>query len=114
MTDQTPPIVQHCNDLAALDEVLGRVCQTDTERTAIKRLLGVDMQERAASDAFTPERPPQPGVRDVFDHAAHTREAIARYTAWVDSYPDDDPTPLFERRRVLEIALSNLSRLEQQ
>ena len=112
MTEELSPIVQHGYDLGAVDAVLGRLCQTDEERAAIKRVLGVEQQDRAAADAFTPERPPVPDPRDEFDHVARTREAITRYSAWVDSYPDDDPTPLFERQRVLRIALTNLQRLE--
>lgn len=112
MSDELSPVVQHCNDLATVDEVLGRVCHTEDERAALKRVLGVEHQDRAAADAFTPERPPVPDPRDEFDHTARTREAITRYSAWVDAYPDDDPTPLLDRQRVLRIALVNLQRLE--
>lgn len=112
MSDELSPVVQHGYDLGALDEVLGRLCQTDAERAAIKRVLGVEQQDRTAADAFTPDRPPVPDPRDEVDHLAHTREAIARYEAWVASCPDDDPTPLLERERVLAKARSDLRRLE--
>ena len=111
MTD-LDPVVQHGYDLGALDTVLGRLCQTDEERAAIRRVLGVEQQDRAAIDAFTPPLPPDPDQLPQFDHLARTREAIDRYTAWVASYPDDDPTPLRERARVLRIAHRNLERLE--
>lgn len=112
MSDDLSSIVQHGYDLGALDEVLGRLCQTGAERAAIKRVLGIEQQDRAAADAFTPARPPVPDPRDEVDHLAHTREAIARYGAWVASFPDDDPTPLLERERVLDVARRNLRRLE--
>ncbi|MFI8590102.1 hypothetical protein [Dietzia maris] len=107
------PVVQHCYDLGMVEQVLLRTCETDDEVAAVKRVLGVDKQESLAAEAYTPERPPVPETRPAFDHVARTREAIARYTAWVDSHADDDdPTPLLERQRVLEIAHSNLTRLE--
>lgn len=112
MTDDLSPIVQHGYDLGALDEVLGRLCQTDDERAAVRRVLGIEQQDRVAADAFTPPRPPASDPRDEFDHLARTREAIARYEARVASYPDDDPTSLLERVRVLKNARLNLERLE--
>lgn len=112
MTDELSPVVRHCYDLNTFDGVLGRVCETDDERAAIKRVLGVDVQERAATDAFTPERPPQGETPPPVDHLDRTREAIARYSEWVESHPDDDPTPLLERERVLDLARRNLRRLE--
>lgn len=110
--DELSPIVQHGYDLGTLDEVLGRLCQTDAERAALKRVLGLEQQDRAAADAFTPERPPAPETSEQCDHLARTREAVARYEARVASYPDDDPTPLLERERVLDLARRNLRRLE--
>lgn len=114
MTEELSPIVQHCNDLAAVDALLGRMCQTDVERLAVKRVLGVDKLDRVAAEAFTPERPPVPDMRQAFDHVARTEETIARYQVWVDSYPDDDPTPLLERQRVLRRAQLDLQRLSQE
>lgn len=106
------PVVQHCYDLGMVEQVLLRTCETDDEVAAVKRVLGVDKQEALAAEAYTPERPPVPETRPAFDHLDRTRETIARYQARVDSYPDDDPTPLLERERVLDLAKRNLKRLE--
>lgn len=37
--------------------------------------------------------------------------AVARYTAWVESYPDEDPTPLRVRQRIRDKAIRNLEQL---
>ena len=112
MTEPLDPVVQWGYDLGTVEHVLLRTCETDEEVAAVKRVLGVDKQDQRAADAYTPAPPPPPDPRPVFDHAARTREAITRYSEWVDAYPDEDPTPLFERQRVLRIALTNLQRLE--
>lgn len=106
------PIIQQAADLDALDAVLCRMCETDGERMAVKRALGVDRQESRVADAFTPEPPPVPEFRPQINHLERAHAAVARYTAWVDSYPDNDPTPLKERHRVLHLAHLDLERLE--
>lgn len=112
MTDELSPVVQRGYDLGTVEEVLGRVCQTDDERAALKRVLGVEDQERRVANAFTPDRPPLPEFRPQIDHHARAVAAVARYTAWVDSHPDEDPTPLPTRVRTLELARLDLHRLE--
>lgn len=112
MTDPLDPVVQWCYDLGTVETVLRRSCESDDEVAAVKRVLGVDKQDQRAADAYTPDLPPVPNPRPSFDHTARTREAITRYSAWVEAYPDDDPTPLLERQRVLKIAQRNLQRLE--
>lgn len=112
MTDELHPVVQRAYDLNTVDEVLCRLCDTDNEVAAFKRVLGVQDQEVRAAEAFTPERPPRPAFRPQIDFVEHARRAVARYTAWVDSYPDGDPTPLPTRTRTLELARLDLQRLE--
>ena len=106
------PIFQQAADLDALDAVLCRMCETDAERVAVKRALGVDRQEARVTDAFTPEPPPAPEFRPQIDHLERAYAAVARYAAWVDSYPDNDPTSMRERERVLRLAQLDLQRLE--
>lgn len=113
MTDELHPVVQRAYDLNTVDEVLGRLCETDDERAAIKRVLAVEEQEQRITDAFTPERPPRPAFRPQIDFVEHARRAVDRYTAWVDSYPDDDPTTLDKREHVLQLARLDLQRLEE-
>lgn len=108
------PILRHVADLDTVDEVLCRLCDTPGEVAAVKRVLGVDAQERRAAQAFTPDRPPPAPVGANVDHLAVARDALDRYQAWVDSYPDDDPTPLAKRERTLRIAIKAVQRLEAQ
>lgn len=112
MTDELHPVVQRAYDLNTVDEVLCRLCDNDNEVAAFKRVLGVQDQEVQVADAFTPERPMEPEFRPQVDHAAHARRAVDRYMAWVDSYPDDDPTTLAKREHVLQLARLDLQRLE--
>lgn len=112
MSDELAPIVQRGYDLGTVEDVLERMCETDEERAAMKRVLGVEDQELQVVDAFTPERAPLPEFRPQIDHHARAVAAVARYTAWVDSCPDSDPTPLPERERVLRKAHMDLQRLE--
>ena len=80
----------------------------------MRRVLGVQEEADALALAYAPE-PPLPEVfQPHVDHLAHARETITRYTAWVDSYPDDDPTPLRVRERTLRLAHLDLARLEAQ
>lgn len=111
MTDELSPVVQRAYDLGVVDEVLGRMCQTNSERAAMKRVLGVEDQERRVADAFTPDLPPPPEFRPQIDHYARATAAVARYTVWVHSHPDGDPTPLRERERALRSAQLDLRRL---
>ena len=111
MSDDLAPPVRHGYDLNAIEAVLSRVCVDEAEVSALKRVLGVDRQEVIAAEAFVPALPPSPDPGSQFDHVQRTRDAIVRYSAWVDSFPDDDPTPLRERERVLRASRVNLRRL---
>ena len=113
--DTTQPgvdIIQQAADLDTIDQVLCRMCHTDEEIAAVKRVLGIEVEENRVTDAFTPARPPVPEFRPRVNHLERAHAAVARYTTWVDSYPDDDPTPLLERERVLKNARLDLQRLE--
>lgn len=111
MSDDLSPPVRHGYDLIAVDDVLCRICEDEAEVAAFKRVLGVDRQEVVASEAYAPPLPPDPYLGPQFDHVQRTRDAIVKYSEWVDSFPDGDPTPLRERERVLRSARVNLKRL---
>lgn len=106
------PIITQAADLGTVDVVLRRLCDTPDEVAAVKRVLGVEAEEQRVTLAFSPEPPPVPVFQPNVDHLAHARAAAARYSAWVDSHPDDDPTPLRERERTLRLARLDLKRLE--
>ena len=112
MSGALDPVVQRAYDLGTVDEVLCRVCESDAERAAVKRVLGVEDQEARVAEAFSPPRPPLPEFQPQIDQFAVARDALARYTAWVDSHPDDDPTPLHARERALTLARKSVRRLE--
>lgn len=112
MSDDNP-IPQRVGDLDTVDAVLCRMCDNPDEVAAVKRVLGVVTQEQQVAQAFRPELPPPPPVGAAIDHLAHGRETVARYEAWVDSHPDDDPTPLRDRQRYLHLARRAVQRLEE-
>ena len=105
-------ITERADDLDIVHEVLCRLCESEDEIAAVKRVLGVEVQEKRVAQAFTPEPPPIPEFKPQINHLERAHAAVARYTAWVESYPDDDPTPLRERQRVLHLAHLDLERLE--
>lgn len=111
MFDELAPPVRHGYDLNLVNGVLLRVCVDDDEVAALKRVLGLDRQEVLASDAYAPQPPPAPVGGSQFDHVQRTRDAIVKYSAWVASFPDDDPTTLLERERILRLAQLDLDRL---
>lgn len=108
--DRTVP--ERVADLELVEAMLTRLAATDAEAGAARRLLGVDTEAEALSAAYAPDRPPPAPVGTGIDHAAHARETVARYSAWVASHPDDDPTPLTDRERALRLARFDLHRLE--
>ena len=108
------PIIERAADLDTLHDVLCRLCESDDEIAAVKRVLGVEAEEQRVTLAFSPEPPPIPEFKPQINHLERAHAAIARYTAWVDSYPDDDPTPLRVRERTLRLAHLDLARLEAQ
>ena len=99
------------SDLDLVEGMLARIA-TEDEAAAARRVLGVEAEADRLAEVFTPDRPPPPVVGVGIDHAEHARTAVARYAAWVESHPDDDPTPLRERERVLRLAKLDLQRLE--
>ena len=106
------PILRHVADLDTVDKVLCRLCKTPNEVAAVKRVMGVDRQERLAAEAYVPQLPPQTSFRPTVDYLAVARDSLTRYQAWVESYPDDDSTPLRDRQRALKLAVRSLERLE--
>lgn len=104
-------VAQRVRDVDLVEQMLARVA-TPEEAAAARRVLGVEREADSLALAHSPEPPPPPPVGINIDHLDHARSTIARYTAWVDSYPDDDPTPLRERQRVLHLAHLDLERLE--
>lgn len=105
------PIKDRARDVDLVERVIDRLCDPD-EAAAMRRVLGVQAESDRLALAYSPDPPPVPEHRPNTDHLAHTRATIVRYTAWVDSHPDDDPTPLRERKRTLRIAHLTLRRLE--
>lgn len=112
MGEHLDPNVQWCYDLNTVDALLSRLCESDDERAAAKRVMGVDRQERLAAEVYVPQLPPQTPFRPTVDYLAVARDALARYRAWVESYPDDDPTPLRSRERALRRARESVEQLE--
>ena len=106
------PIPDRATDLDMVEAMIDRIAIDDTEASAARRVFGLDDEANRLAAAYSPEPPPPPVHRPDIDHAAHTREAITRYQGWVDSHPDDDPTPLRERERILHTARLALRRLE--
>ena len=107
-------ITERVADVDVAEQVIDRICDTPDEAAAMRRVLGVQAEADMLTIAPSPEPPPLPVFQPQVDHLAHAREAITRYTAWVDSYPDDDPTPLRVRERTLRLAHLDLARLEAQ
>ena len=112
--DLPNPVMERAADLDTMHTVLCRLGESDDEIAAVKRVLGVEAEEQRVTNAFTPEPPPLPEFKPQINHLERAHAAIARYTAWVESHPDDDPTPLRERQRVLHLAHLDLQRLEAQ
>lgn len=108
------PIIERAADLDTMHDVLCRLCESEDEIAAVKRVLGVEAEEQRVMNAFTPEPPPIPEFKPQVNHLERAHAAVARYTAWVESYPDDDPTPLTTRERTLRLAHLDLARLEAQ
>lgn len=105
------PIVDRARDVDLVEQVIDRICDPD-EAAAMRRVLGVQAEADRLTLAHSPEPPPVPVFRPQIDHLAHAHKAVARYTAWVDSHPDDDQTPLRTRERTLRLAKLDLARLE--
>lgn len=105
-------ILDRVADVDLVEQVIGRVTETEDEAAAMRRVLGVQQEADALALAYSPEPPLPPVFQPQVDHLAHAHETITRYTAWVEAYPDDDPTPLRVRERTLRLAHLDLRRLE--
>lgn len=93
-----------------LAEFVARVAADDSDMTVAARdALGVDSLLEAEANAMAPQRPPTP----PFDPLPVAVAAVDRYSAWVASYPDADPTPLRDRQRALTDASASLARLQE-
>ena len=106
-------ISERVQDVDRVEAVIDRICDPD-EAEAMRRVLGVQAEADRLTLAHSPEPPPVPVFQPQIDHLAHAQKAVARYQAWVDSHPDDDPTPLRTRERTLRLAHLDLARLEGQ
>lgn len=107
-------ILDRVADVDLVEQVIDRVTETDGEAAAMRRVLGVQQEADTLAMAYSPEPPLPPVFQPQVDHLAHARTTIQRYTAWVESYPDDDPTPLRVRERTLRLARLDLARLDGQ
>lgn len=107
-------ILDRVSDVDLVERVIARVAESDDEVGALRRVLGVQDEADALAVAYSPELPLPPVFQPQVDHLAHARATVQRYTAWVESYPDDDPTPLRVRERTLRLAHLDLARLEGQ
>lgn len=107
-------ISERVADVDLVEQVIDRVTENPDEAAAMRRVLGVQQEADALALAYAPEPPLPPVFQPQVDHLAHARTTIDRYTAWVDAYPDDDPTPLRVRERTLRLAHLDLQRLEGQ
>lgn len=105
-------ILDRVADVDLVEQVIDRVTETDDEAAAMRRVLGVQQEADTLALAYSPEPPLPPVFQPQVDHLAHAHETITRYTAWVEAYPDDDPTPLRVRERTLRLAHLDLRRLE--
>lgn len=108
MSDRTIP--GRVQDLDLVEQMLGRIASPE-EADAARRVLGLDREADRLAAAYWPAHPPHVSVGLDFDHLAVAHAAVDRYTAWVASYPDDDPTPMATRERTLRLARRDLERL---
>lgn len=109
MSDRSVP--ERVQDVDLVEQMLARIATPD-EAAAARRVLGVDREADRLAAAYSPALPPVALVEDGFDYLAVASDAVARYQAWVDSHPDDDPTPLRVRERTLRLAVASVQRLE--
>lgn len=99
------------NDLRLTEEFIEKISDSPEQAEAVKKVLGFSEKVELVSREYTPDVPVYVH-RSTIDHLGRADEVIAHYQAWVDSYPDDDPTSLEERQRVLDKAKKNKTRLE--
>lgn len=110
MTDRS--IIDRVADVDLVEQVIDRVAESSDEAAALRRVLGVQGEADRLAEAYAPEPPLPPVFVPQVDHVAHARATLVRYQAWVDSFPDDDDTPLAVRERTLRLAQRTLVRLE--
>lgn len=105
-------ILDRVADVDLVEQVIARVAESEAETAALRRVLGVQDEADRLAEMYAPEPPLPPVFQPQVDHLAHARATIARYVEWVDSFPDDDVTPLRVRERTLRLARMDLARLE--
>lgn len=98
-------------DVDLVEQMLSRIA-TEDEAAAARRILGVEREANRLSVAFAPRMPSPEFVGSGVDELTVARESLARYRSWVDSFPDDDPTPLVKRERAARLAAWSVERLE--
>ena len=99
------------NDLKLTEEFIEKMSDSPEQAEAVKKVLGFSEKAEQVTKEYTPDLPVYVH-KSTIDHLGRANEVIEHYQKWVDSYPDDDPTPLGERQRVLEKAIKNKTRLE--
>lgn len=105
-------VLDRVADVDLVERVIGRVAESADEEAALRRVLGVQAEADRLAMAYAPESPPGPVFQPHVDHLSHCRSTVSRYQSWVESFPDDDDTPLPVRERTLRLALMDLARLE--
>lgn len=104
-------VTEQARDVDLVEQMLARIATPD-EAAAARRVLGIQREADRLTLAHSPKRPPLSPVGQNVDHLKVARDALDRYTAWRDSHPDDDPTPLRERERTVRQAVWAVKRLE--
>lgn len=108
MDSRTVP--ERAQDIDLVEQMLSRVATPD-EAAAARRILGVESEANRIALAYAPKSPPPAPVAEGFDYLTVAKESVVRYQRWVDSFPDDDPTPLPVRERTLRMAHLSTERL---
>lgn len=100
-------------DLNLTEAFIDKFADTPEQAESVKKVLGVTTEVERLAEAYTPYPPlPEPPRMSDADVIAHAEQTIERFTTWVASFPDDDPTPLPERERCLLLAKRDLARLK--
>lgn len=97
-------------DLDLVEQLLSRMGTPD-EVAAARRILGLEREANLLALAHSPRLPPPEPVGQNIDDLAVAIAAAERYRSWVDSFPDDDATPLRVRERTLRLADLSVERL---
>lgn len=99
------------NDLKLTEQFIEKMSDSPEQAEAVKKVLGFSERAEQVAREYTPDQPVYIH-KSTIDHLGRADEVIEFYQNWVESFPDDDPTPLEERQRVLDKAKKNKIRLE--